>query len=144
MTRNTSPPAPAGQASRPPAVIIHGLADARAALAPGLPVTLLSAPGAAIYAGAGWWRAIMQAVCPADPDILDCGTAAGRALEALRAGQNTLVLRAPDAILAEIRAMADRHGATILSTAPASLDLARPGAGRLLAAWLGDRGATLD
>ena len=31
----------------PPAVTVHGPADARRALAPGLPVTLLSAEGAA-------------------------------------------------------------------------------------------------
>ena len=34
----------------PPAVIIHGLPHAQAALAPGLPVTLLSAPWAACFA----------------------------------------------------------------------------------------------
>ena len=44
----------------PPAVIVHGLDDARAALAPGRPVTLLSAPGAALYAGCGWWRALVR------------------------------------------------------------------------------------
>ncbi len=121
---------------RPPAVIIHGLDDARAALAPGRPVTLLSAPGAAIYAGAGWWRALIQAASPAHPDILDCGTAAGRALEALRAGQKTLILRAPAPILAEVTALARTHGATVLSHAPPSLDLAAPGARRQLAGWL--------
>ena len=39
-----------------PAVVVHGLADAEAALAVGRPVTLLSAPGAALYAGCLWWR----------------------------------------------------------------------------------------
>ena len=71
------PAHPSGSSMRPPAVIIHGLDHARMALAPGLPVTLLSAPGAGVYAGAGWWRALMLALCPADPDILDCGSAAG-------------------------------------------------------------------
>ena len=129
---------------RPPAVIIHGLDHARMALAPGLPVTLLSAPGAGVYAGAGWWRALMLAVCPADPDILDCGSAAGRALEALRAGQKTLILRAADPILHEVRAMAEAVGAQVLTEAPPSLDLAHAGSARLLAGWLGDRGGVLD
>lgn len=44
----------------PPAVIVHGLDNARTALAPGRPVTLLSAPGAALYAGCGWWRALVR------------------------------------------------------------------------------------
>ncbi len=125
-------------------MIIHSLAHAQKALAPNLPVTLLSAPSAAVYAGAGWWRALIVAAGPNHPDILDCGSAAGRALEALRAGQKRLVLRAPPAILNEVRAMAGRRGAVILDQAPPSLDLAVPGAGRRLAKWLGDRGAALD
>jgi hypothetical protein len=129
---------------RPPSVIIHSLDDARAALAPGLPVTLLSAPGAASYAGAGWWRALIEAACAAHPDILDCGTASGRALEALRVGQKTLVLCAPAPILAEVTAAAGTHGATILSHPPASLDLAESGAVRRLAGWLAGTGAGRD
>ena len=129
---------------RPPAVIIHGLAHAQAALAPKLPVTLLSAPGAAIYAGAGWWRALIIVAAPPHPDILDCGTAAARALEALRAGQKTLVLRAPPAIFAEVRALADIEGATILEQAPPGLDMATPGVSRRLPAWLGDSSGTVD
>ena len=121
---------------RPPAVIIHGLAHARAAVAPGLPVTLLSAPGAGVYAGAGWWRAIITAVAPGTPDILDCGRAAGRALEALRAGQKTLILRAPAPIFEEVGVAALGCGATLLGEAPPSLDLAAHGAARRLAAWL--------
>src|SRR5689334_18677107 len=47
--------------SRPyPAVVIHGLADARTVLAAGSPVTFLSAPGAALFAGCGWWRALIE------------------------------------------------------------------------------------
>jgi hypothetical protein len=65
----------------PPAVTVHGLPHALAALAPGRPVTLLSAPNAAVYAGVGWWRAVVAAA-GSPPDILDCGAAAGRVLEA--------------------------------------------------------------
>ena len=129
---------------RPAAVIIHSLADARTALAPGLPVTLLSAPGAASYAGAGWWCALIEAAAPDCPNILDCGTAAGRALEALRVGQKTVILRAPAAMFAEAAVLARAHGATLLSQAPASLDLARPGALRRLAEWLARPGEALD
>lgn len=123
----------------PPAVMIHGLDHASAALAPGLPVTLLSGPGAALYAGAGWWRALVAAAsagAPPPPNILDCGQAAGRALEALRAGQILLVLDAPDAIFAEVAALCVAKGATLFKTPPRSLDLAQHGAARHLMAWL--------
>src|SRR4051812_48207499 len=80
-----------------PAVIVHGLADARAVLAPGVPVTLLSGPGAAGYAGCQWWRAMIAAARRAHPateatDILDCGDAPGLAMSALRMDVCRLVL----------------------------------------------------
>jgi hypothetical protein len=123
----------------PPAVTIHGLAHARAALAPGRPVTLLSAPGAGIYAGVGWWRALI-ATAGGDtppPDILDCGPAAGRVLEALRAGQRLIVIRANDAIFAELATLAAAKGAELLRAPPPSLDLGQPGAAFHLSEWLG-------
>ena len=119
----------------PPAVIVHGLPQAQMALAPGLPVTLLSGVGAASYAGAGWWRALMRAV--GDPrNILDCGDAPGRALEALRCGVPMLVLRARADIYADVAERAARQGASLLAAAPASLDLAQRGAARGLKSWL--------
>ena len=121
---------------RPPAVVVHGLPHLRIATAPGRPVTLLSGPGAAIYAGCGWWRALMALGAGDNPDIIDCADAPGRAMEALRAGCRLLVLdpAAPAWKLVESRAAA--AGATLLATRPAALDLAKPGAGRLLDAWL--------
>ena len=121
----------------PPAVMVHSLAHARAALATGLPATLLSAPGAALFAGVGWWRALIEAATEhtAPPDILDCADAPGRALEALRHGQRLLVLQAP-AHFADIAVRAVRQGTVVLSSAPASLDLAQRGAERRLRDWL--------
>jgi hypothetical protein len=127
----------------PPAVIVHGLAQAQAALAPGLPVTLLSAPGAAVYAGAGWWRALVLAASQdqqAPPDILDCGTASGRALEALRVGQRRLVLRADPRLFEDLAGRAASLGAVLLAEPPPSLDLGAPAAARRLAAWLAGAG----
>ncbi len=86
-------------------IIVHGLDDAVAALAEarsaGHAVTLLSAPGAALYAGCGWWRALVEAARSRHPDvsctdILDCADATGHALAALRIGVTRLVLW-PDA-----------------------------------------------
>jgi hypothetical protein len=127
--------------SFPPAVIVHGLAMARAALAPGRPVTLLSAEDAAIFAGVGWWRALMAACRDAHPgavfqDILDCGDEPGRALEALRAGQPALILRAGPPVFADIAGRAATLGAILLAEAPPALDLADSDAPRRLPAWL--------
>jgi hypothetical protein len=126
----------------PPAVMIHSAADARSALATGLPVTLVSAPGAALYAGAGWWTALIAAARSEHPgvqfeDILDCGDAPGRAAEALRAGQRKLVLLpVPPASYERVRSMAEVLGAVLLPRMPEALDLGRPGARRLLRDWL--------
>ncbi len=114
---------------------------ARLALAPGLAVTLLSAEGAAIYAGAGWWRALIAAARRDYPDathtdILDCGDAPGRALEALRIGQPVLILRAEPRIFADLSQRAAAIGAVMLPDAPPALDLGERQAARRLRAWL--------
>jgi len=125
----------------PPAVIIHGIEDARAALAPSLPLTLLSAPGAALYAGCGFWRALVRqarAEFPGvrAPDILDCADATGYALSALRLGLRMLVV-VPDAPGRDaVAAVAAAAGAVLLAAPPPALDLADPAAARRLAAWL--------
>lgn len=131
----------------PPAVVIHGIDDARAALAPGMPVTLLSARGAALYAGCAVWRslvALARAEAPAvrAPDILDCADAAGYALSALRLGQHVLVLDLDIPGRAGVAAIAAGCGAVLLPAPPPALDLGRPGATRGLVAWLG--GAAAD
>jgi len=120
-------------------VIVHGLADARealaqAALAKAAPakagadhaqVTLLSAPGAAMYAGCGWWRALIEAARATYPnvacvDILDCADGTGQALAALRIGVVRLVLW-PDAPARDaVVAIAEAMGGFVLAVAPAA------------------------
>ena len=124
-----------------PAVIVHGLADAQAAMAVGAPVTLLSAPGAAGFAGCLWWRALVAGAVAAFPDtvtmdILDCGDASGLAMGALRCGVSRLVLWRDSPGWAAVAAVADRQGGFVLTEAPAALDLARRGAMRRLHGWL--------
>lgn len=110
-----------------PVAMVHGLADARAALAwaetSGTGVTLLSAPGAALHAGCGWWGALIAQARAAFPaavcvDILDCADATGQAMAALRISLCRLVLwpEAParDAVLA----IAAAQGGFILPMAP--------------------------
>jgi hypothetical protein len=124
-----------------PAVIVHGLDNACTALAPGLPVTLLSGPGAALYAGAGWWQALIEAARARFPqteaeDFLDCGDAPGRALEALRIGLKGIVLEPLCPSFPALARIAADLGARLLPAAPPALDLARPGAARGLSPWL--------
>ena len=124
-----------------PAVIVHGLAEARAALGPGLPVTLLSAPGAAMFAGCLWWRevvALARASHRDTPmiDILDCADASGLAMGALRSGVCRLVLWLDAPGWAAVAAVAEGMGGFVLSRAPEALDLGQRGAMRHLGDWL--------
>lgn len=135
-----------GQAWLPPAVVVHGYEQARTALAPGLPVLLLSALGAAAYAGAGWWRSMIDQALAAHggpgaprpsnaPDALDCSDLAGRALEALSVGCRIIVLHPCPAYPAIVE-RAGLVSARVLSARPPALDLAEPGAERRVTAWL--------
>jgi len=127
-----------------PAVVVHGLSDARAALALAEPVTLLSARGAALYAGCGWWRALVTHARAEFPmasfiDVLDCADASGLALAALRIGQHILVLSDDAPGRAAVTAIATARGATVLADRPPALDLAMRGTLHRLPGWL--RGA---
>ena len=124
-----------------PAVTVHGLDHVRQALRPGLPVVLLSAEGAALFMGCGWWIALITAAradFPATPatDLLDCADAPGRAMEALRAGQGALVLDPACPAFAAVRCAAAARSAIVLPQRPVSLDMADRGAERKLLAWL--------
>jgi len=122
-------------------VVIHGLADARAVLAMGLPVTFLSAPGAALFAGCGWWRALIERASTEFPvvaidDILDCADASGLALGALRIGQSRIVLLPHAPGWTAVAAIATSRGGEVLTSRPRSLDMAERGAQRSLHDWL--------
>lgn len=80
-----------------PAVVVHGMADVRRALAAGGPVTLLSAPGAGLYGGCLWWRELIARGRAEFPeammiDVLDCADGTAQAWAALRIGVRRLVL----------------------------------------------------
>lgn len=124
-----------------PAVTVHGLTDALAALGEGRPVTLLSAHGAALAGGCLWWRALIVRACADFPDtpcadILDCADAPGHAMAALRAGQRLLILAPACPAFAAVAGAAASLGATVLPARPPALDLAARGARRHLREWL--------
>lgn len=128
-----------------PACIVHGLADARIALAPGLPVTLLSASGAGLYAGCSWWQQLVIQAKGERPDvqvtdILDCADGSGQAMAALRVGISCLVLWLSAPGRAAVAAIAAERGGLVLAAPPPALDLGQRRASRRLVDWL-QRGA---
>lgn len=132
-----------------PAVVIHSLSDARLALAPGQPVTLLSGDGAALYAGCGWWQALVQAARAEFPqvpfaELLDCGDASGQALAALRIGLRHLILRPNAPGHARVAAIVADLGGVLLSERPPALDLAKPAHRHRLQEWVRARSGPDD
>jgi hypothetical protein len=114
------------------AVLVHSLAAARvtldAARAAHVPVTLVSAPAAAGYAGAGWFAALVEQARAEFSDvavdaILDCGSGAGFAMGALRAGIRVLRFDGPPEIADKIEDMARVAGARLIREPIPSLDL---------------------
>lgn len=120
----------------PPAVVIHGVGQAVQATAYGRPVTLLSAPGAALSWGCLWWRELLRVSGHEGPALLDCAAAPGRAAEALAIGLRGIVL-IPGPSWGEIAALAERSGALLLPSPPPLLDLGLKASERRLKSWLG-------
>ncbi len=132
-----------------PVVVVHSLADARVVLACGRPVTLMSGEGAALYAGCGWWRALVAAARAEFPqvpivDLLDCVDASGQALAALRIGLRHLILT-PDAPGRErVAKIVTGAGGVLLAGRPPALDLADPASHRRLHEWMQARSGPDD
>jgi hypothetical protein len=99
---------------------IHSLAEARAIiLAAADKVVWLESPVAAAgNLGIGWWQALLARLAEEFPErsitgALDCGSAPGHALAALRAGVSCVRVQAPPEALASLEQIAARLGATI-------------------------------
>jgi hypothetical protein len=131
-----------------PAVVVHALHQAEAALAAAGPrgVLLLSAPGAGGFAGAGWFLALVAEARRRHPAVacaaaLDCADAPGSALAALRAGVRVIVLEGGCPAFGAVAAAAAELGAAVLPARPPAFDLGRAEPARRdtqagLAAWL--------
>src|SRR5580692_2184133 len=114
----------------PPVIIVYSLAQAAAALeaaaAADRNIVLLSAVGAGIYAGAGWWKALIDSARDAVPGarlsaILDCGDDAGAAQAALRAGIEAIIYSGRADVAARLTAIAQLAGVSLLTTRPRPL-----------------------
>jgi hypothetical protein len=114
------------------ALIVHNLAHARAALGAaetlGVPVVLISAAGAAAYAGAGYFleftgRAMAEHPGAKARTVLDCGTEPGLALGALGAGCPAIRYTGPRASRVKIADIAARSRARVDNSRYRALDL---------------------
>ncbi len=124
---------PSGKLKAPACIVIHDLAHAvvalRAAASLGQPVTLWSAAGAGIYAGAGWFAAIERRARAAVPAakagfILDCAERADLAQEAFRAGIADVCFSGPAAVAGKLSDIAGKSAATLHRRRAKALDLA--------------------
>lgn len=115
-----------------PTFVVHSLAHARAAAAAaaaaGRPVRLRSAPGAAGYAGVGWFLALVGAAREAVPDaridgVLDCGSDLALAIEAIAAGAGRIAFTGEAAARDKIADIAATAGTALDAGGGAALDL---------------------
>ncbi|WP_052401277.1 hypothetical protein [Muricoccus aerilatus] len=107
---------------------------------------LLSAPAAAAWPGAAAVAAMLGQAAARHPGIpftaaLDCGSAPGLALDALRQGWRLLVLDNTHPAFPAVVGAAEEVGATLLPAAPpvldlSTLDLQKPGGRAILARHL--------
>jgi hypothetical protein len=109
-------------------IVIHSLEHTRAALAAaaacGREVTLASAPGAALQAGPGWFKSVIEQARAAYPQVAvkairDCGDQPGAAMAALRLGLQDLRFQGAAALQEKLAGM----GAVFAPPAEAALDL---------------------
>ena len=116
---------------------VHSLEQARAAVAAaaalGVPVTLLSAEGAAATAGIAWFKAVVEQAQAshiqashsqtAAEAVMDCGDKPGHVLGALRHGFTRVRFEGPAKMRRELEKVAAAHGAALVGGRPDALDL---------------------
>jgi fructose/tagatose bisphosphate aldolase len=138
------------QAPAAVAVIIHDLEHARAAFAAAAtfdrPVTLVSAPGAAGYAGAAWFLGVVALAAADHPGVrwdavLDCADRPGHVLAALRQGAAAVRYTGSKSTAAKLADIAERSGARLESGRLKALDLRGETDPRAACrTWIGGRG----
>ncbi len=112
--------------------MVHSLEHARNALAAaadlGMPVTLASAPGAAGYAGPGWFVEMVAQARDEFPEVragalLDCGDKPGHVLAALRMGLTRVRFTGRKTVAGKLAAIAEAYGAELVTGRLDALDL---------------------
>ncbi len=113
-------------------IIVHSLEDARAAAAAaaelGVPVTLASAPAAAGYLGALWFRELVAMAAAERPEaevsaVLDCGGRPGHVMAALRQGLKRVRFTGRKSTARSLAELAAQYDAEIVTGAFRAHDL---------------------
>jgi len=111
---------------KPFAVVVHSAEHVRLvrerAVALGARPLLLTAPGAAAYAGVAYLKE-MVAAAPELDAVIDCGAAPGHAMAAIRTGWRDLHLAGDEAIMAKIEEMLAQVGGRLHRSLPPAVDL---------------------
>ena len=106
-----------------PQIVVYALADALAALQAAaernIDITLVSPAGAAAYGGPAWFRELVAQAGDAVPgaafdSVLDCGSAAGHALAAIREGVSGIWFEGPDNLRSKIQDIAVKSGCAVV------------------------------
>ncbi len=113
-------------------IIVHSLEDARAAVTVaaelGVPVTLASAPAAAGYLGALWFRELVAMAAAERPEaevsaVLDCGGRPGHVMAALRQGLKRVRFTGRKSTARSLAELAAQYDAEIVTGAFRAHDL---------------------
>jgi hypothetical protein len=132
MKKTAAAKRPPRKLNKTPDIVIHDLAQAIAALSAAAaarkPVTLWSAEGAGIYAGASWFAAVERRARAAVPNakanfVLDCAERADMAQEAFRAGIKAARFAGPASVAAKLADIARQRHASLYRKRPKALDL---------------------
>jgi hypothetical protein len=125
-----SAPVNGGHVEQAPVIVVHSLAHAvatlRAAARAGRKVTLASAAGAGIYAGARWFAAVVAAARAAVPDaacsaLLDCGDDPAAALVAIRERIERVVFTGRPDVACRLADIARQYGVRLETERPRAL-----------------------
>ncbi|HEV7370911.1 hypothetical protein [Arenibaculum sp.] len=115
------------------AIRVHALDEARAAAAAaaalGMPLLIVSGRGAGRYAGAGWFRALVERLRAEFPGlsvtaVLDCADSPGAALAALREGVGDVALDGPPDVVGRVAGIAAALGARIHPPVESAFEIA--------------------
>lgn len=119
----------AGAGQEPLVIVVYTLAHAvgalRAAAHQARPVTLVSATNAGIYAGPGWFGALVAAAREAAPNadfaaFLDCGDQPGSVLAAIRAGVDGVIFTGRSDVTDRLADIAGQRGVHFITQRPAA------------------------
>jgi hypothetical protein len=123
---------------------------ARTAAGLGLAVTIASPPGAALFAGPIWFKALTDAArkrLPPDSAVtfmLDCADSPGAALAAIRVKVEAISFRGNAKARAGIVAIAKRAGVAVMEPPGEAFDLSKNVAPEALVAFFSSPGGSLQ